>query len=91
MSIWGQSRVSSPATCSPCSGGPIRFDSTDSYVDGLQARAERHRIEGTLRPEDYPQAMLGQLLILRTQKHTATAKVITSTREMNLGDRVASR
>jgi hypothetical protein len=72
-------------------GGPIRFDSTDSYVDGLQARAERHRIEGTLRPEDYPQAMLGQLLILRTQKHTATAKVITSTREMNLGDRVASR
>jgi hypothetical protein len=72
-------------------GGPVRFDSTESYIDGQQARAERHRIEGTLQPEDYPQAMLGQLLILRTQKHTATAKVITATREMNLGDRVASR
>jgi hypothetical protein len=71
--------------------GNIRFASTDSYIDGLQARAERHRIEGTMNPDDYPQAMLGQLMILRTQKHTATAKVITSAREMNLGDRVAAR
>jgi hypothetical protein len=71
--------------------GQIRFDSSESYIDDLQARAERHRIEGTMNPEDYPQTMLGQLLILRTQKHTATAKVITSSREMNLGDRVAAR
>ncbi|HKY34190.1 MAG TPA: LysM peptidoglycan-binding domain-containing protein [Candidatus Polarisedimenticolia bacterium] len=72
-------------------GGEIRFASTDSYIDNQQARAEKHRIEGTLDPTDYPQAILGQILILRTQKNTATAKVITSTKEMALGDRVALR
>jgi hypothetical protein len=69
-------------------GGTVRFASTDSYIDRPQARAERVRAKGEFEPGDYAQTILGQVVILRTQKSTATAKVILSAKEMNLGDRV---
>ncbi|HEY3174633.1 MAG TPA: LysM peptidoglycan-binding domain-containing protein [Candidatus Polarisedimenticolia bacterium] len=69
-------------------GGTIMFDSTDSYIDNQQARAEMRRTEGDLDPGDYAQTILGQVVILRTQPKTSTAKVVVSAREINLGDRV---
>ncbi len=68
---------------------PAQFDSTDSYIDGVQARAEMNRVEG-LDPDGFPQTMLGQVVILMTQSRTATGMVINSAREIALGDRVAS-
>ena len=70
-------------------GGSIEFASTESYIAGQQARAERNIDEGDLEEGENAQAILGQLVILRTQEHTATAKVVLSVREMSLGDRVA--
>lgn len=71
-------------------GGAIRFDSDDSYIMGQQARAEERRQEN-IPPEHYPQAILGQMVVLRTRQHTATAKITLADREITLGDRVARR
>ncbi len=68
-------------------GGAVQFSSTESYIEGEQARAERHRAEGQ-EPADFAQTILGQIVVLQTQKHTATGKIVLSTREMALGDRV---
>jgi len=72
-------------------GGPVSFYSTESYIDSPQARAEKRRAKEGFDPGDYAQTVLGQIVVLRTQKHTATAKVTLSARELNLGDRVAAR
>ena len=68
-------------------GGNVEFASTQSYIDGQQNRAETRRAKGD-DPEQDAQAILGQLVILVTQAHTATAKVVTTFREVALGDRV---
>jgi len=68
-------------------GGLVEFASTHSYIDGQQNRAEARRAEG-FDPELDAQAILGQLVILVTQAHTATAKVVLTYREVALGDRV---
>lgn len=70
-------------------GGPVQFDSAQSYIDDQQIRAERRRSKRSA--GEHPQFILGQLVVLRTQPHTATAKVIVSAREMSLGDRVTGR
>ena len=70
-------------------GGSIEFASTESYIEGQQARAERVIEEGAVEAGENAQAILGQLVVLRTQDRTATAKVVLSVREMSLGDRVA--
>lgn len=70
-------------------GGSIEFYSTESYIEGQQQRAERRMKEGGVEAGENAQAILGQLVILRTQDRTATAKVVLSVREMSLGDRVA--
>ncbi|HET9481930.1 MAG TPA: LysM peptidoglycan-binding domain-containing protein [Candidatus Polarisedimenticolia bacterium] len=72
-------------------GGAVSFDTAESSFDRQQARAERRRAGGGFDPEDYPQHILGQAVVLTTREHTATLKVILSAREMNLGDRVAVR
>lgn len=72
-------------------GGSPRFDSADSYIERPQMRAEKRRGKGGFEPGDYAHAILGQMVILRTQAHTATAKIVVSAREINLGDRVAQR
>jgi hypothetical protein len=68
-------------------GGIVEFSSTQSYIDGQQNRAEARRAKGD-DPEQDAQAILGQLVILVTQAHTATAKVVMTFREVALGDRV---
>jgi len=72
-------------------GGTVKFDSPESYIEGAQARAERRRSSGSMKPGDFAQSILGQMVVLRTEKHTATAKVILSAKEVSLGDRVATR
>jgi len=72
-------------------GGVVKYDSPDSYIEGAQARAEKGRAKGSLQPGNFAQSILGQVVVLRTEKHTATAKVILSAREAALGDRVAVR
>ena len=69
-------------------GGNVEFSSTESYIEGEQARAERHRAGITLDPANFAQAILGQMVVLKTQKHTATAKIIISDKDIALGDRV---
>jgi hypothetical protein len=68
-------------------GGAVEFASVHSYIDGQQNRAEERRAKGE-DPERDSQDILGQIVILVTQSHTATAKVVNSFREMSLGDRV---
>ena len=70
-------------------GGSMEFATDDMYVTGQQARAERRRQEQNA-PENYAQTILGQMVILRTWPHTATGKIILSTREITLGDRVSA-
>ncbi|HET6374311.1 MAG TPA: hypothetical protein VFG76_13465, partial [Candidatus Polarisedimenticolia bacterium] len=70
-------------------GGQVAFASTESYIEGEQARAERNRASGADAGSN-PQMILGQGVVLMTQKHTATVKVISSVREMALGDRVGA-
>ncbi|HZI93423.1 MAG TPA: LysM peptidoglycan-binding domain-containing protein [Patescibacteria group bacterium] len=72
-------------------GGPVKFDSSESFIAGTQVRAARGRVDGKIRPGDLPQVMLGQIVVLRTEKHTSMAKVVMSVRELGLGDRVAAR
>ena len=67
----------------------MEFATDDMYVTGQQARAERRRQEQNA-PENYAQTILGQMVILRTWPHTATGKIILSTREITLGDRVSA-
>lgn len=69
-------------------GGSVRFDSAESYIERQQARAEKRRARGDLDPGQFAQTILGQVVVLRTQPSTATAKVIVSAREISLGDRV---
>ncbi len=71
-------------------GGAVRFDSSESYLEGGQVRAERRRARGS-HLDGEAQAILGQMVVLMTQKHTATAKIVRSAREMALGDRVVQR
>lgn len=70
-------------------GERVEFASAQSHFDELQARAERARSEDRYNPSDYPQVILGQIVVLKTQKRTATAKVVATAREINLGDRVS--
>ncbi len=72
-------------------GGAVDFSSTESYIAGQQQRAETKRAKGNMDPTEFAQVILGQLVVLRTQEHTATGKIITSAREIALGDRVAMR
>jgi len=72
-------------------GGAVEFSSTESYIEGQQARAETKRARGKLDPSQFAQVILGQLVVLKTQEHTATGKIIMSAREISLGDRVAMR
>ena len=44
-----------------------------------------------MQPGDYAQSILGQIVVLRTEKHTAMAKVVLTVRELSLGDRVTAR
>lgn len=71
--------------------GTVKYDSPESYIAGVQARAERERAKNSFQPGKYAQSILGQIVVLRTEKHTAMAKVVTSVRELGLGDRVAVR
>ncbi len=68
--------------------GEIEYASPDTYLDGVQARAELDRLEG-LNPEGFAQSILGQMVVLMTEGNTATGKIVHSSREIELGDRVA--
>lgn len=71
-------------------GGSVQYDSPDSYIVGQQARAELRRADPDQDPSNYAQTILGQMVVLRIQQHTATAKIIVSAKEIVRGDRVAT-
>lgn len=79
--------------------GSVRFDSSTTYIDGQQERAEELRGFAGIGSEDaeegvvqgYRNLVLGQLVILATREGTSTGRIQAAVRELSVGDRVELR
>lgn len=67
-------------------GGGIEFASTETYIEGQQARAQIVAEEGE--QPLYSYSIIGQLVVISARDTTATGKVLVAVREISIGDKV---